>query len=183
MRPPNALLTSSALSKRASKSTTRKQFLVRRLKVECQYRTFHSLTYILVTKKIPTNVSISGNAKTNFSQPRATGLADTGTTGKKRKNEPQVGVSTPIQEAEQAPPPPKKKKKASVEPPQPSATERNHKSKRMELDNGAKKRPSTSYESDDASVSANLAHPAKKAKVDELAALTRVPIRRSGKIV
>jgi len=49
------------------------------------------------------------------------------------------------------------------------------------MDNGAKKRP-TSYESDDASVSANLAHPAKKAKVDELAALTRVPIRRSGKI-
>jgi len=94
-----------------------------------------------------------------------------------------------VQEAEQAPPPPKKKKKASVEPSQSSstttATERNHsapsKTKRMEMDNGAKKRP-TSYESDDASVSANLAHPAKKAKVDELAALTRVPIRRSGKI-
>jgi hypothetical protein len=52
----------------------------------------------------------------------------------------------------------------------------------MEMDNGAKKRP-TSYVSDDASVSANLAHPAKKAKVDEVAAVTRVPIRRSGKII
>jgi hypothetical protein len=50
------------------------------------------------------------------------------------------------------------------------------------MDNGARKRH-TSYESDNASVSANLTHPAKKAKVDELAALTRVPIRRSGKII
>lgn len=141
------------------------------------------LTYILVTEKIPTNVSVSGNAKTI-----ATGLANTGTS-EKRKIEPQ-GVSTPIQEAEQAPPPPKKKKKASVETPQPSATtaatERNHsapsKTKGMEMDNGAKKRP-TSYESDNASASANLAHPAKKAKVDEPAALTGVPIRRSGKII
>jgi hypothetical protein len=116
------------------------------------------------------------------------GLANTGTTDKKRKSEPQVGVSTPTQDAEQAPPPPKKKMKASVEPSQPSATttatERNNhgaplKTKRM--DNSAKKRP-TSDESDDASINANLAHPAKKAKVDKLAALARMPIRRSGKI-
>jgi hypothetical protein len=46
----------------------------------------------------------------------------------------------------------------------------------MEMDNGAKKR----RESDDASVSA---HPAKKAKFNELAALTRAPLRRSGKII
>ena len=174
-------------AQQASKQVNDEEVIPRKTsKGKCQYRTFHSLTYILVTKKIPTNVSVSGNAKTSFSQPRATGLADTGTTGKKRKIEPQVGVSTPIQEAEQAPPPPKKKKKASVEPPKPSATttatEMNHKSKRMELDNGAKKRP-TSYGSDDASVSAGLTHPAKKAKVDEQAALTRVPIRRSGKII
>jgi len=95
-----------------------------------------------------------------------------------------VGVSTPIQEAEQAPPPPKKKKRASVEAPKPSATTTatdSHsapsKTERMEMNSGAKKR----RESDDASVSANLAHPAKKAKVNELAALTKVPIRRSGK--
>ena len=96
-----------------------------------------------------------------------------------------MGVSTPIQEDEQAPPPPKKKKKGSVEAPKPSATTtatESHsapsKTERMEMNSGAKKR----RESDDASVSANLAHPAKKAKVDELAALTKVPIRRSGKI-
>ena len=80
--------------------------------------------------------------------------------------------------------------KASVEPSKPSATtavtERNKlnhgassKTKRMD---SAKKRPtSTSDESDDASVIANLAHPAKKSKVDKPADLTRAPIRRSGK--
>jgi hypothetical protein len=78
--------------------------------------------------------------------------------------------------------------KASVEPSQPSATttatERNHgaPSKTKRTDNNAKKRP-TGDESDDASVNANLAHPAKKAKVNKLAALTGQPIRRSGKII
>ena len=48
------------------------------------------------------------------------------------------------------------------------------------MDKGAKKRP-TSDESDDASANASLAHPAKKAKVNKPTALTRVPIRRSGK--
>ena len=115
-------------------------------------------------------------------------LTNTGNVGKKRKSEPQVGVSTPTQDADKAPPPPKKKMKASVEPSQPSAsiaaTERNHGalSKTKRMDNSAKKRP-TGDESDDASVSANLGHPAKKAKVDKLEALTRVPIRCSGKII
>lgn len=137
--------------------------------------------------------------------------ANTETTGKKRKSEPQVDVltqdaeqaplppkkktkasvepSTPTQDAEQGPLPSKKKTKASVEPSQPSATttamERNNRgapSKTKGMDNSAKKRP-TGDESDDASVDANLAHPAKKAKVDKLAASTRVPIRRSGKII
>ena len=61
------------------------------------------------------NASVSGNAKTSSSQPRAMGLAETEITGNKRKSEPQIDVSTPTQEDEQAPPPPKKKKKASVE--------------------------------------------------------------------
>lgn len=117
------------------------------------------------------------------------GLANTGTTGKKRKNDPQVGVSTQTQHAEQAQPPPKKKIRATVEPSQPSvtttATERNNHgapSKTKRMDNSAKKRP-TGDESDDASVNANRAHPAKKAKVDKPAALTRAPIRRSGKTI
>ena len=115
------------------------------------------------------------------------GLAETEITGNKRKSEPQIDVSTPTQEAEQVPPPPKKKKKASVEPSQPSATttamERNHGalSKTKVMDSSAKRRPAGD-ESEDASISANLAHPAKRAKVDKVAALTRVPIRRSGKI-
>ena len=41
----------------------------------------------------------------------------------------------------------------------------------------------TGDESDGASVSSNLAHPAKKAKVDELTALTRVPICHLGKTI
>jgi hypothetical protein len=119
------------------------------------------------------------------------GLANTETISKKRKSGPQVGVSTLIQDAqdaEHAPPPPKKKVKASVEPSQPSTTtaarKRNNRgasSKTKRMDISAKKRP-TGDESDDASVNANLAHPAKKAKVDEPEVLTRVPIRRSGKI-
>ena len=116
------------------------------------------------------------------------GLTNTETSGKKRKSEPQIGVSTPIQDAEQAPPLPKKKMKASIKSSQPSAattaSERNHdaQSKTKRINNSAKKCP-TGDESDGASVSANLAHPAKKAKVDELTALTRVQIRRSGKTI
>jgi hypothetical protein len=141
------------------------------------------------------DVPVSGNTKTSSSQLRATGLANTETSGKKRKSgEPRVGasVSTLAQDAEQpeALPPPKKKMKASVEPSKPSArtattavTERNHgaseSSKTKKMDS-AKKRP-TGDESDDASVIANLAHPAKKSKVDKPADLTRAPIRRSGK--
>ena len=163
-------------------------------KGKCQYRTFLSLTYILVTKKIPSNGSVSGNTKTGSSQLRATGLANTETTGKKRKSEPQVGASTPAKDAKQpaseAPPPPKKKMKTSIEPSKPSATAAitdsinlNHsassKTKRMD---SAKKRP-TGDEFDDASDIANLAHPAKKSKVDKKkpAVVTRAPIRRSGK--
>ena len=90
--------------------------------------------------------------------------------------------------------------KASVKPSpgQPSATtattEGNHhdgappKMKGMDNTSSAKKRPqATSNESDDPSVIASLARPAKKAKVqvDKPAALNRVPvpIRRSGKII
>lgn len=118
------------------------------------------------------------------------GLTNTGDIGKKRKSEPQilpVGDSTPTQDAEQAsaPPPPKKKKKASVESSQPVTTtmKRNHgaPSKTKGISNSAKKRP-TVDEYDEPSVTANLAHPAKKAKVEKGAALNRVPIRRSGKI-
>ena len=137
------------------------------------------------------NVSVSGNAKTGSSQPQAMGLANTGTTGKKRKSEPQVSVSTLTQDAEEVPLPPKKKTKASVEPSQQSATttatERNSHdapSKTQRMDNSAKKRH-TGDESNDASVDDNLAHPAKKAKVGKMAALTREPqaLRRSGKII
>lgn len=170
---------------------TRQRCHVRRhLKVECQYETFLSLTYILVTKKIPTNVSVSGNAKTSSSQPRdmLVGLANTGATGKKRKSEPQVSISTPTRDTVQALLlPPKKKMKASIEPSQPSSTttvtERIHGalSKTKKVDNGAKKRP-THDESDDVPASTNLTHPAKKSKVEKPAAITRVPIRRSGKI-
>ena len=127
MTPPNALRTSSAFSKQASKQTKRQRCHVKRLKVESQYQIFLSLTYILVTKKIPSNVSVSGNAKTDSSQTRANDLANTLTTGKKRASK---RVSTPTQDAEQTPLPPKKKMKASAEPSQPSATttamERNH---------------------------------------------------------
>jgi hypothetical protein len=49
------------------------------------------------------------------------------------------------------------------------------------MNKSAKKRP-TVDESNDTSVDANLAHPAKKAKVDHLGASTAPPIRRSGKI-
>ena len=93
-------------------------------------------------------------------------------TGKKRKSEPQVGISTPTQDAKQIPLPPKKKIKASVKPSQPYSTttamERNN---HGVPSNGAKKRL-TADESDDASVKA---HPAKKAKVNKLC--------RSGKII
>ena len=132
--------------------------------------TLLSLTYILVTKKVPTKVSVSGNAKT-----QAMGPANTRITGKKRKSEPepQVDASTPTEDAEQAPaapPPPKKKKKSSG----------------IELSLGSTnlKRP-IREEFDEVSVSPSLAHPAKKAKVDKLATLigpgVPVPIRRSGK--
>lgn len=182
MTPPNALWTSSAFSKQASKQTKRQRCHVKRLKVESQYQIFLSLTYILVTKKIPSNVSVSGNAKTDSSQTRANDLANTLTTGKKRASK---RVSTPTQDAEQTPLPPKKKMKASVEPSQPSATttamERNHgaPSKSKRTDNSAKKRPAGD-ESNDASISAHLAHPTKKNKVDKQEAL---PIRRSGKTI
>jgi hypothetical protein len=49
------------------------------------------------------------------------------------------------------------------------------------MNKSAKKRP-TVDESNDTSVGANLAHPAKKAKVNHLGASTAAPIRRSGKI-
>jgi hypothetical protein len=117
------------------------------------------------------------------------GLINTGATGKKRNSEPQVGISTSTQDAEQTPLPPKKKMKTGVKLSQPfaaataTATERNHGalSKTKKIDNSAKKRP-TGDESEDASVTANLARPMKKTKVDKQAALTREPIRRSGKI-
>jgi hypothetical protein len=123
-------------------------------------------------------------------------LANAETAGKKRKSELQVGANTPTHDEEQAPPPPKKKKKTSVaagavKPSQPSGTttdsERNHSapSKTKGTNKSAKKRP-TVDESNDTSVGANLAHPAKKAKVDhqepDPEASTAVPIRRSGKI-
>jgi hypothetical protein len=164
-------------------------------KVHCRCWTFLSLTYMLVTKKTPPNVSqaVSGNEKTSSSQPRAVGLTNTGTTGKKRKSEPQVGVSTPTQDAEQAPPPPKKKKKASVveqiEPSQPTAMttamdRNNHDAplNKKRMNNGGKKCP-TGDESDDASesVNANPAHPAKKTKVT--GNNLKAPIRRTGKII
>jgi hypothetical protein len=162
-------------------------------KGKCQYRTFLSLTYILVTKKIPSNISVSGNTKTSSSQLRAMGLANTETTSKKRKSEPQVGVSTLAKDAKQlaneAPPPPKKKMKASVEPSKSSATAAVTESNNLNQSassktrmNSAKKRP-TGDEFDDASDIANLAHPAKKSKVDKKkpAVVTRAPIRRSGK--
>jgi hypothetical protein len=101
------------------------------------------------------------------------GLASTGTvtTSKKRKSEPQAGVTTPAQDAdsEQALPPRKKKIKASVEqlkPSQPTAKT----AAKEKMDNNAKKRP-TGDESDDASVPA---HPAKKTKIN------KTPLRRSG---
>jgi hypothetical protein len=159
-------------------------------KGKCQYRTFLRLTYILVTKKIPLNVPVSGNTKTSSSQLRATGLTNTETIGKKRKSEPQVDVSTPAQDAEQPealPPPPKKKMKASrVEHSTTAVTERNNcdlnhnASSKIKGTDSAKKRP-TGDEFDDASVIANLAHPAKKSKVNKLAVVTRGPIHRSGK--
>jgi hypothetical protein len=125
------------------------------------------------------------------------GITNTSTTGKKCKNEPQGGVSPPTQDAtedaEQALPPPKKKMKASDESFQRSATttatERNQNapsttpSKVKKMNNiSAKKRP-TSYESNDAPARVNLAHPAKKAKVDKQAALPKVPIHRTGEFI
>jgi hypothetical protein len=163
-------------------------------KGKSQYWTFLSLIYILDTKKKTGNNSVSGNTKTNSSQPQSMGLANAGTAGKKRKSEPQAGhgANTPTHDEEQAPPPPKKKTKTSdaavaVKPSQPSGTttdtERNHSapSKTKGMNKSAKKRP-TVDESNDTSVDANLAHPAKKAKVDHLGASTAPPIRRSGKI-
>jgi hypothetical protein len=110
------------------------------------------------------------------SQPYSTTTAmernNVSVTGKKRKSEPQVGVSTPTQDAKQTPPPPKKKIKASVAPSQPySTTTAMERNKHGAPSHNAKKRP-TADESDDASVNA---HPVKKAKVEKL--------RRSGKII
>ena len=116
------------------------------------------------------------------------GLVNTGTAGKKRKSEPQVGVSTPTQDAEQTLPPLKKKMKANIErlePSQPTAMttvtamERNNQgvlSNKKRMNNGAKKHP-TGVESDEASDNANPAFPAKKTKVNP------PPIRRTGKII
>jgi len=167
-------------------------------KGKSQYWTFLSLTYILDTEKKTGSNSVSGNTKTSSSQPQSMSLANAETAGKKRKSEPQVGANTPTHDEEQVPPPPKKKKKNSaaagaVKPSQPSGTttdmERNHSapSKTKGMNKSAKKRP-TADESNDTSVGANLAHPAKKAKVDNLEpdsepeASTAAPIRRSGKI-
>jgi hypothetical protein len=152
------------------------------------------MTYVLVAKNtIPANVSVSCNVKTTSSQPM--GLTNT---GKKRKSEPQLEVRvstvnpTPTQDDEEAPPLPKKKRTKTsvdtVESSQPSATttttmERNNHgalSNVKRMDNSSKKRPG-----DDTFVNANPvtpAHPAKKAKVDKVAALNRTPLRRSGKI-
>lgn len=168
---------------------------------------FLGLTCVLVAKKaqaVSANVPVSGNAKKSSSQ--SMGLENT---GKKRKNEPQV--STPLatdDDAEQArsmPPPKKKKitptqvdaeqarasptpkekkmKATSVKPSQSSATaipiERNNRYAQSTINNGAKKRPG-----DDASINTDPATPArpeKKAKVGNPAALTKAPIRRTGK--
>ena len=118
------------------------------------------------------------------------GLASTGATGKKHKSEPQ-DVSTPTQDAVQAPLPPKKKKKASVESAvKPSATttatEKDHHaapSKTKKMNNGPSARKRTTHdESGDVSITADQVHPVKKAKVVKPAGVTSVPIRRSGKI-
>ena len=96
---------------------TRQRCHARSLKVKYEYlyRTFISLTYnILVTKNKPLYLSVPDNKKKSSSRPQATHLANTGTTGGKRKSEPQV--------TEQAPPPPKKKMKVTFNPSYPSAT-------------------------------------------------------------
>ena len=86
-----------------------------KVKYEYLYWTFISLTYnILVTKKKSLNLSIPDNKKKSSSRPQATHLTNTGTTGGKRKSEPQV--------TKQAPPPPKKKMKVTINPSHPSVT-------------------------------------------------------------
>jgi len=155
-----------------------------------------SLIYILVTKKTPTTVPVPGNANTSASRPpsRATSLANTQTTGEKRKGEPQIlGSSIPTEDTDQASLPPKKKMKATVERSQPSessmttAIDRNARSapsnvNTKRIDNASKKR-TTADGSDDASVKVNPAHPSKKAKVNKQTALTKPPIRRTGEII
>ena len=151
-----------------------------------QCPTFLSLTYVSVTKKKTGNGTVSGNTKISSGQPRSMGLANAETTGKKRKSEPPVGAVTPTDDEEQAPPPPKKKKKTGVAavvvmPSQQSRKATNAPSKTKGTDKSAKKRH-TLDESIDTSVGANLAHPAKKAKVNHLGPSTAAPLRRSGKI-
>ena len=77
---------------------TRQRCHARSLKVKYEYlyQTFISLTYnILVTKKKPSNLSVPDNKKKSSSCPQATCLANTGTTGGKRKSEPQVTKANP----------------------------------------------------------------------------------------
>ena len=161
---------------------TRQRCHARGLKVKYEYlyRTFISLTYnILVTKKKPSNLSVPDNKKKSSSRPQATRLANTGTTGGKRKSEPQV--------TEQAPPPPKKKMKVTVDLSHPSATTAatkhdsygapsncNNHGAPSDCDNHGALSNTTSVKkrrrTDD-----DAAHSAKKTKA--------VPIQRTGKII
>ena len=152
---------------------TRQRCHARSLKVKYEYLywIFISLTYnILVTKKKPSNLSVPDNKKKSSSHPQATRLANTGTTGGKRKSEPQV--------TEQAPPPPKKKMKVTVDLSHPSATTAATKHDSYgapsDCDNHGALSNTTSVKkrrrTDD-----NAAHSAKKTKA--------IPIQRTGKII
>ena len=137
------------------------------------------LTFVLVAKNIAP--AVSGNEKTTSSS--QSGLEKTA--GKKRKNEPQVSITSSTQDAEQAPSPPKKKRmKATIEPSQPSATtERDNNN--AQLDMGRMKNSAKKHPVDNAANPVTPVRPAKRAKVDKPAALTnlKAPIRRTGKII
>ena len=133
---------------------------------------FLSLTYILVVgNTVPANAAVPKMGSTN-----------TGTTGKKRKGETQVGI--PI-----LAPPPRKRTRATVEPSHLSATRThgapsNTKAMDTVASKGARKRLGDEISiNTDQSNPETPARPLKKVKTNKPVALTKAPIRRTGKII
>ena len=137
------------------------------------------MSYIPIIGKSTLAVSnaVSGNAKQGSGQPMESA------TTKKCKGEPQTGISTLTQDAEQAAPPTKKKKTtASTGLAQPSTVVTVVGSNYSAPSNMIKAKKCPSQADNDASIDGNpvTPHPKKKTKFDGLAALSKVLLHHTG---